>query len=179
MNAIYALIIALVIIIIYNLYISIDYEQRFMSGLWIADEDFCARADIDGMMLYIGSPSGPDVTLQTTYRAYLIMYAKSIIIADKKIGISISSPLSELINPFFSSNVTRNIYLADGTMSIDMEDAVEDPSEIHIKKIMPQSLTAEIDFARGKMTWTCADDGKVYANLYKDYEASSVVSLNA
>lgn len=173
LEIIIALVLIIIVILFYNVYITNKIYNDLYEGLWIADEDFCSKSQIDGLMIYIGpvykSISGLDPRSQER-KSYLIMYSNDSVIANKKINIVLQGSIFDKINPFTKQKMYKRIYLYDSekdNISDQIEEEIEDVSMISLKKIMPLVQNAEINISEGKMTWT-GDDGIVYADLYKD-----------
>lgn len=172
-----ALVLIIIIILFYNSYISNKICDDFIEGLWIADDNFCSRSQIDGLMVYIGpSESGWDPRCRER-KAYLVMYSNDSVIANKKLNLTFQGSFIDKINPFSKQIFYKKLYLrdpdSDGDVSEQIEEEIEDVSMISLKKIMPLVQNVEINISDGKMTWS-GDDGVVYADLYKDNLSSRI-----
>lgn len=184
----FALIVIVIIIILYNVYTNSKIINDQIEGLWIADEDFCNRTQIDGMMLYIG-PIESDwsnlsnnkqshVTLASINpiyserKAYLIMYSNDSIVANKKFNMVIQNSVIDLL-PFIKQNCYKKIQLYDTDESDELSDKLQDEDDIScipLKKIMPLTQSITINFAEGKMIWENND--VIYGEFYKDNMSS-------
>jgi hypothetical protein len=80
-----AIILVLVIIIIYFAYKWVATISTFLGGMWYADSEFCDKANISGMYLYIGSSESGKVR-----NGYIIIYDDDTMIANTKITIEFS-----------------------------------------------------------------------------------------
>jgi len=126
--------------------------DTFIEGMWVASDEFCSRADIDGMMVYIG-PAEDFGVFEQTRRAYIIMHSDGVIIAAKNIEISMSG--------FLMSPVPVSLNYKSITLT-DMSD-----DKTSLDNIMPTSMQCELEMSQGKMSWL---DGDItYAELYKTH----------
>jgi len=174
-SVIVILILIIIFLIGFNSYKQHSHIHEYLPGLWVADENFCNDSGIDGMVLYVGEKQDDGA-----HNAYLIMYSTGAIIMEKKIALSISEIPS--ISPFFSDAIEKNLTLQDLSLSSDVSSDnekreaisalnIDDVSEIHLSKIMPLSMSVEINFTNNCMTWK--DEETVYAKLYKDNYSSA------
>jgi hypothetical protein len=177
MRAIYGVIIVLVLILLVivgvNSYRHKEHFHDYIRGLWVADDEFCNDAGIDGMILYIGENEG------NTHNAYIIMYSADAIVMEKKISITPNELIGARV--LFSPIIEKNIQLEDlDTMAPSPDKLqndvsalhVDDVSEIHLEKIMPLDLVMQIDFTNNCMIWK-DDKDSIYAKLYKDNYSST------
>lgn len=182
-------VVVILLILVCNVYLRRQIYNSVIQGHWIANEDFCKRSGIDGMMLQIG----PNLSSWREERlGYLIMHGGGAIIINKRFGIRMTGSIFDYINPFTSGSMTRGLKLfdldADGNLCSDdadnplleiQDESLEDPSHVRISKIMPTTLRAEIDLSSGCMQWfgksddPQSDEETSYAELYRDNIASS------
>ena len=143
---IFAIIIVIILIILWyiNMREIVTIYDEIMEGLWIANEEFCASSDIDGMLVFIGPRIG---YFSETRKVYIIMFAGNKIAVNEKIEIEISNPF---ILPILANKIQRQILIVSK----------------NVEKIMPKSMTLTLNIGSGSMTWETEDT--VYAELYKD-----------
>jgi hypothetical protein len=130
-------------------------------GMWLADENFCAKSEIDGMMIYIG-PNESGV-----HNAHLLLYSNNAIIAQCDLTIN--------VRPHIYTNF-NNISRMTATATLASSDYDNNSDAIDLETIMPLQQTLVYEPATGHMTWTGLDrDGKetLYADFYRDNIASS------
>lgn len=148
--------IIIVLILVYNIYISNKIFNGFLEGLWESTETFCSDSKIDGMLLYIG----PVLSYFWVKRkAYLIMYANDVVIINKKFNISNMS----MLNPIISDTVYLTFHLSDDKETLE----VDDPSLVSIETIMPLTQDVEIDISKGRMVWK--NDDTIYGEFIKNF----------
>lgn len=151
MDSYYVLVIVVIILLIYaGFCIAEDRQQmgEFYEGLWVASDEFCARAKIDGMMLYVGKPLN-GLALSTRFKAYLIMYTDNKVIVNKHLDLTF-----------------RDVSIVPGSRTVGLYVVDTDKNDPELSEIMPDELTADVSIATGKMTWR-ADD-TTYAEFHKD-----------
>jgi hypothetical protein len=174
-----------ILILVINVYIRQQIYNSFIRGHWVANEEFCKKSDLDGMLLQIGPSSG----WWEERLGYLIMYGGGSIIINKRFNISIRGSILDYLNPYTNNVYVKSLRLADfnedgSICAIDKPDdimeiqdeSVDDASNVRISKIMPPRLRAEIDIAKGQMIWYGpGNDGEdtIYAELYRDNIAST------
>ena len=144
-----------------------------ISGMWKADPEWAAQADIDGMLLFIGPSEGFGV-LSENRRGYLIMYANDQIIASKKLELTIHTGLTILPK----TTVNYNIYVTDMSepKDGDLPDADND-NFIPWTDIMPHDLEMELGVSSGKLILNGTDengDKTEYAKLFKEPAATDL-----
>jgi hypothetical protein len=145
------IIIILIITLIYvyrNKNISENFTYEYLNGLWIADEEFCEKATIDGMLIYIANTD--DVNVK---RASLIMYSNNMVIENKIIILDFKSAKNTDY-----TNVILDLY-------VETEDGSK------IEKIMPAEQSVSLDVVNGRMSWV--NDDITYAVLIKDNLSAS------
>lgn len=138
----FALIIILIIFIIYNYIEHNKYFKETLEGLWVADENFCRRSEIDGMLVYIG----PYSSETGDHSAYSIMYIGDVIV-NKKFTIK------------FKFSTTIPSFEKTGNILLETQE--------NEKLDMPKEQNCVINLIDGKMTWST--DEKNYAELFKDH----------
>lgn len=158
-SEIFVAVICVLVIIIFVMFVNnknynSELYDQYIQGLWIADEDFCKRSDIDEMMVYVGP-------LVESYRkAFLMMYSGDKVMVAKQFQIEAED--DNILQQFKISDIMKkNITLSD-----DSEDAI---MNIYIADVMPEDLIMEMSIKEGRMTWM-SDDETVYANLYKKHD---------
>lgn len=153
--------IIIILILIYNIYMSNKIFNLFCEGLWTGSDEFCNDSKIDGMILYIGPYSYN--FLNITRKAYLIMYANDAVMVNKKFEISYFLNLS----PFLKNSIELTFLLKDPSEDETLEIIEEsDPSLIKLDTIMPLTQNVKIELDKGKMIWS--NDETIYANLLKN-----------
>jgi hypothetical protein len=189
-----AIIVILFIIIIYNNMRMYKVYSNQLEGLWMAPESFCKQSDIDGMLVYVGPLIGGSGILNSEHRKVcLIIHGNNTTIAYKKLEITMSSAVLDVIIPFVGINSvwTRSAKVVDDTdevadSELDIMDESDDVSTIALSKILPERLTITVDLNEGKMLWIGGplpgDKNKngeqiTYAELFKD-NASSAIGKN-
>lgn len=153
----------IIILLIVFIAISIINTQRYnksitdyLHGLWVSDDDFCAQAGIDGILLYIGEEN--TTLLQNIHKAYLIIHADGQILDERRITIT------------YYKHFVSLLYDSNPIINITIEDANGEPSSINMDDIMPNQLSLDLNMNSGCMYWS--NDDTVYAKLYKDSKAS-------
>lgn len=146
-----------------------NYElyDDMLSGMWVSDPEWAARADLDGMLLYVG----PSVSwFGEKRRCYLIMYADNRVVVSKQIQMNISliSTLIPVKTHYCSVDVED---LEDGETFEGITD-----DDTPFEDIMPRSLTLELGVSSGKLVIKGYEDGEEteFARLYKDAAATDI-----
>lgn len=145
----YLWVIIIMIIILLYLYI---YPLNFVSGIWKANDDFCQKADITGMLVTFAKDVG-DFKIFSNLNTYIIISANNLIIFQKLLKLKITG--YRILNYYY--------YYA----SIENYD---DNDDISISDIFPRNFWIIINIENGKMIWKNNDT--IYAELFKDNEAS-------
>lgn len=169
------IIIGVVILIVFLLCLALSsfyYEMYndMINGMWKADPEWAAQADIDGMLLFIGPSEGFGI-LSETRKGYLVMYADEQVIASKKLDFNISTGVTVLPR----KTVNYSVYITD----LDEPDEGGLPEEGYIpwKDIMPHDLEMELGVSNGKLVLNGIDkEGETiqYAKLFKDAGATDL-----
>src|SRR5271170_5610364 len=94
-----SIIIFIVILLLYNSYQNHKLYNDFIEGLYISNDEFCNKADIDGMLIYIGNGN-------QHRKAYIIMYKDNAIIMNKKINIKFNN---FIFSPFIKHKIIDKI----------------------------------------------------------------------
>ncbi len=139
-----------------------------INGMWKADPEWAEKADIDGMLLFIGPSDGFGI-LSETRKGYLIMHADDKIIASKKLELTISTGVTVLPR----KNVNYSVYVNDLSEASDL--LPED--DIAWTDIMPHDLEMELGVSNGRLVLSGADkSGEIiqYAKLFKDTSATDL-----
>jgi len=118
-----------------------DFIYNYLDGLWIADDEFCKKSGIDGIMVYIVPTDNAKIK-----KASLIMHTNNNIVENKVITLN----FEDLKNKDYE-NVKLNL---------------EIESETEIDYIMPDEQTVTLNITTGTMTWE--NDDTQYAVLIKD-----------
>lgn len=143
-----------------------------INGMWKADPDWAAQADIDGMLLFIG-PAESSGILSEMRHGYLIMHANDQVIASKKLEITINNGVSLLPK----QTITYTIHIAD-LSEADKSDAAALPDDdIPWTDIMPHDLEMELGVSNGKLVLNGLDSAgetTQYAKLFKDAGATDL-----
>lgn len=86
-----SIIIIILIIIVHHSYRgeNVSLNEKFLYGLWAADETFCEQCDSDSFMLFIGEPNDKSSRNKVCRDAYLVVTPD---IANEKIEITYSKP---------------------------------------------------------------------------------------
>jgi hypothetical protein len=115
-----------------------------LEGLWMANDNFCAKSDVDGMLLFVGPRNG----FFDSRNAYIIIYANDKIVLNEKLVMSLSAwPASDYVEKKVSFSGTD------------------------IEKIWPAGMKMKLDVGAGHMI--LESDDTVYAELYKDTISSN------
>lgn len=133
-----AIIIVFVALIIYAIYKYYQVVSAFLYGMWYGDEEFCDKANISNIYFYVGTVDKK----KGSRSGYLLIYDEDEVIDNTRLSID-----------FGLSSVTMKRH----TVPTD-KTAVT----------MPETLSYDIDLARGTMKLYDASDKKVYACLIKD-----------
>lgn len=148
-----------------------NYElyDDMLYGMWVSDPEWAAKADLDGMLLYVG-PSTSWVGEKR--RCYLIMYANNRVVVSKQIQMNISL-------------ISTLIPVKTHVCSVEIEDLDESEAfegitddDIPFEDIMPRSLTLELGVSSGKLVLRGyekgSDEETEFARLYKDAAATDI-----
>jgi hypothetical protein len=138
------IIVILICVLVYIYNKCNKYTKDFITGLWVANKDFCQRSGINGMLLYIGDESA-------VRPAYMIVYTDNVVVMSQKMDLTINL------------DIIKNV----GTLEID---PLDDDNKTNISDMMPLKQHITIDFVKGKMLWQQKKDDELitYAELYKD-----------
>lgn len=157
------IIILLILLIIY--FLKVSWETIILDGLWHAEDDeFCRKAEIDGMMLYIGPQTG---TFRLSVPAYLIMYADNRVIVNKVFTLDFGPAWGALFQPW-NMVMKRRVTLHEEN---EQGEVLPETDNTPLADIMPETLTSECDLLKGHLKWY-DDEEKVYLSLYRDNTAS-------
>lgn len=124
-QAITLILIVLLVVMWYNIS---RLQTDFLEGMWIADEDFCAKSDVDGIMLYIGSG-------YSEHKCHLIMHA------NNKVIVNTSFHISVWYWPTFGSQLS-------GSISI---------SEDYMTEVFPLAQQFKLSLITGELIWSHDD----------------------
>lgn len=123
---------------------------NFLEGLWIATESFCHKANIDGMILFIGASDN-----KLGRSSYLIMYSDDKVVVDTKINI------------IFGSSIFPDLSERKIDIILNLNN-----KKVNLNDVIPSNLECEISIDDGKMIWS--KDDTVYAEFYKDNISSKI-----
>lgn len=141
-QALLALIVVLVFIVVFMIYKYLKTVTEFLYGMWYGDEEFCDKANISNMYLYIGAQQS---LLNPTRNGYLLIYDVDEIIDNTKLQIT-----------FMPFTVTMK-------RPVDTNAPV-DPQTLK----MPEKLSYNLNLAEGTLKLYDSVTKKVYACLVKD-----------
>lgn len=145
-----------------------------INGMWKADPEWAEKAEIDGMLLFIGPCEDSLFSFGSeTRKGYLIMHADDKVIASKKLELTISTGISILPR----KTVNYSIYVTDLSAADSglLPDA--DHDGIAWTDIMPHELEMELGVSSGKLVLSGIDkSGETiqYAKLFKDTSATDL-----
>jgi hypothetical protein len=128
-----------------------DYEN-YMSGLWVGDEEFCKRAGVSSMMLYVGAPTTSFMT--TTRRCHILInndYANDGFTMVYNKGAIIGLP------------TIHHDYTITATTKFDEED------------ILPKQLDVGVSMMKNMLR--LYDGETMYGVFYKDHETTELCDL--
>lgn len=137
------IILVILIVLFFSVYKNKKNLNSMLEGLWTAKSEFCEKAGIDGMMIFIGPEDKPR-------KVYVLMYANNSVIFSDCIEVTFSRFLFPFISPSkfnFSMNVNTK------------------ESET-LKELFPNPIKIEVDLTSGLMYWLHKDT--VHAELVKD-----------
>lgn len=168
-----AIVVALFLIVVCY-FISRGYYSMYddmLTGMWKADPDWAERAELDGMLLYIGEAEG---WWGESRKCYMIMYANDQVLAAKQIEMSISTK-----NTLFPKKAV-DYYINMTDLGESEEGLLPDETDgmnMPLADIMPLELRMELGVSNGKLILYGDDeDGEEtqYAKLYKDAAATDI-----
>jgi hypothetical protein len=157
LGVIIVLVFVLAYVVVINTSRHESHIRHHLRGLWIADDDFCNDAGIDGMIIYIGEYDSEI----SGHKAYLIMYSGNAVVVEKKFSFQIGGYVPDFYL-LHQAQLSKSLWLKD--------EEPESEETMELKEVMPLELRLEIDFGEGSMVWK--DEDKVYARLYKDNYSS-------
>jgi hypothetical protein len=144
MNRLRILLIVLVLILIWSFYSTLCLYSSFLEGLWTATEAFCKRAEIDGMMIFLG----PSSCLKR--KAYMLIYSENSVLASRNLEL--------IFMPQFLPALRTSLFLSVSTQEED--------------SVLPSRLTAELYLAEGRMLWL-DQENTVWFEAFRDNQASA------
>lgn len=147
----------------YNLY------DDMLTGMWVSDPEWAAKADLDGMLLYVG-PS--DSWIGDKRKCYLILYADNRVIVSKQIEMDISSGYISYGQIIPSKHMICSVDVTDLDADVENQTDIKDEDDnIPFTDIMPKNLTLELGISSAKLVLKGIDENGEelqYAKLYKD-----------
>lgn len=140
-----------------------------LTGMWVSDPEWAAKADLDGMLLYVG-PS--DSWVGDKRKCYLILYADNRVIVSKQIEMNISSGYITYGQIVPSTQLVCSVDVTDLDGDVENQTDIKDEDDnIPFTDIMPKNLTLELGISSAKLVLKGIDDNGEelqYAKLYKD-----------
>lgn len=140
-----------------------------LTGMWVSDPEWAAKADLDGMLLYVG-PS--DSWVGDKRKCYLILYADNRVIVSKQIEMDISSGYISYGKIIPSTQMICSVDVTDLDGDVENQTDIKDEDDnIPFTDIMPKNLTLELGISSAKLVLKGIDENGEelqYAKLYKD-----------
>lgn len=128
--------------------------DKFISGMWQANDEFCQKADIDKMLLYIGDGLEEK-------NAYLLIYSEGNVVVSKKLQIKMY-PVK------VSSSEWESEY------KVEIIDA-DDPDDTSLNDIMPSKVNMKLSIINGRLC--LYKKKKIYADLFKDNISTNLANI--
>lgn len=156
MDAYYNLLVSTLIAFILIIVLFVGFDNRveeyedFMGGLWVCDEDFCERAGVDSMMIWVGSPATSWLT--TTRNCHILIN-------------------DDYANQGFVMKYRKNSIVGLPTTHHDY--AINAELEFEEDEIMPSPLNITLSMRNN--TLRMYDDTTIYGLFYKDHETTDMV----
>lgn len=145
---IYLLILFIVIITYYAASWNVSYNEYYLYGFWVADNDeFCTDSEIESMLLYVGESDRKGG--KTTRLCYIIIMNN---ICQQGLTLSYTPSWSNFITGL-------NSYTINAKVEFDEED------------IWPEFVNIDINLLNGSMK--IHHDGTIYAKLVKQNETTN------
>lgn len=149
MNKIIILLVIVIVILAIITYYSFKGEnvnlyEKYMHGLWKADEEFCEQCDADQFMLFIGDPNKNSNRNFVERSCYLLVTPDS---ANEKIVISYTKPRK-----------VKDKY----TLQVNIQGT----------ELIPDEVEFEFDIIKGLVK--ISKDKTIYAILYRDNEVTDL-----
>lgn len=140
-----------------------------LNGLWVAGDEFCSKAGLDGMILYLGDAAIQDGPNEVELPACIIMHADNKTLAFKKFDIVFSMKEVNKNKKLQKIKFSAKIQESD---SDDREDSQDDG--VLLTDIFPSELQISYKPFKSNLVFYEILDGKknVYANLVKDNVSS-------
>lgn len=158
-----AVVILLILLIVFNSKQN-KITDEFLYGMWKANDDFLKKADLQGMMFYIGPPDNSGPTWESRM-VYIIMHSGNSIIVNKRVEMIIHNSILEYIVPNGTSAIR----------DVEIRELEQDSVGIPMKEIMPSNMTMDINITDGSIILSGeplnsqdSNENIVYAELYKD-----------
>lgn len=148
-------IVVIMVMIAYNC----KYDNRYLDGLWVCDEEFCNESELTGFWIMIGEV---DLSLLSSSSSmYIVMFNEEGMLCNRSVDVSIGHSLNPLKTTFGNGYVNRKLTILNE--DFDM---------------MPRSLTLSVNKELGHMVLYGRDDGEdqdedtIFGTFYKDNESS-------
>jgi hypothetical protein len=129
------------IIVIILTCINTSYQDDYLCGMWVADDDFCESSGVSSLMLYMGA--GHRDCLRYRRECYLVI-------------------MDDLCNQGFTLNYTRGWA---GPMC--REYKIYGQAAFDDEQIWTEDIVITSDMSAGKLIIKSAIDDTIYARLYK------------
>lgn len=150
-----------------------ELYNDMLTGMWVSDPEWAARADLDGMLLYVGQNES---WFGDSRKCYLILHADDRVIVSKQIEMRISS--GTILIPLKSLSCSVEIHDLDAEEGAEKLEGVQDEDDnIPFEDIMPRYLKLNLGISSAKLTLTGTDDSGEeiqYAKLFKDAAATDI-----
>jgi hypothetical protein len=149
----------IILIWIVSLWETNNFVSSTLPGFYQADVDFCKRADMKRMFIFIQQPKA----FSRSYDAYIVIQANHGVVLDKQVTMKISEKWLAGSNwlPFFSSSSYKYY-------TVEFEEDLGD--------VLPQTMDMKFDITNQSMRFT--DDDKLYIRVYRQGAESEMCSLN-
>jgi len=161
----------LVLILLINARSNYELYDDMLGGMWVSDPEWAEKADLDGMLLFVGPNEG---WFSDTRKCYLIMHADNHVIVNKQIEMCISSGVTLVPSKELTCSV--QVTDLDGKDKDDELGISDEYDVIPFEEIMPKNMTLVIGISSGKLVLKGDDKGEEvqYAKLYKDAVATEI-----
>jgi len=127
-----------------------------LTGMWVSDPEWAAKADLDGMLLYVG-PS--DSWIGDKRKCYLILYADNRVIVSKQIEMNISSGYISYGQIIPSTQMICSVDVTDLYADVENQTDIKDEDDnIPFTDIMPKNLTLELGISSAKLVLKGIDE---------------------
>jgi len=149
-----------------------ELYNDMLTGMWVSDPEWAERADLDGMLLYVGQNES---WFGDSRKCYLILHADNRVIVSKQIEMNVSS--GTILVPMKSLSCSVEIRDLDEDDTEKLDGIQDEDDNIPFEDIMPRYLTLELGISSAKLILTGNDESGEeiqYAKLFKDAAATDV-----